>query len=173
MLAYIYVVFAVVLRFLPPLGALPFHFTPVGASLLYFGARRPARQMVAPFLLLAAGDLALNRFVYHNPFGGDQYVVWAWYVAALGLGWLLRNRTSVARLVGASLALSVSFYVISNFAVWASGAMYPLTWQGLVTCYTVALPFFRNTLIGDAVFTAILFGAPALVRATQTRAVEA
>src|SRR5437899_1180387 len=98
MLAYIYVVFAVVLRFLPPLGDVPCHFTPVCASLLYFGARRPVRQVWAPFLLLALGDLALNRFVYHIPFGGDQFVVWAWYVAALGLGWLLRNRMSVARL---------------------------------------------------------------------------
>jgi len=173
MLAYLYVMFAVVLRFLPPQHVLPFHFMPVGASLLYFGARRPAREMWAPFLLMAAGDLALNRFVYHLPFGGDQFASWLWYLGAIGLGLLIRNKTSVARLAGASVALSVSFFVISNFAVWASGSMYPMTWPGLMTCYTLAVPFFRNTLIGDAVFTAVLFGAPALLHAARPQTAEA
>ena len=39
---------------------------------------------------------------------------------------------------------------------------YPKTFAGLVACYAAAIPFFQNTLAGDLVFTALLFGGFAL-----------
>lgn len=156
MLAYIFVIVAVALRFLPH----PFQFTPVGASLLFFGAHRPKREMWVPVALLAASDLLLNRFVYNTPLHPDQLVIWAWYAGAIGLGMLLGSRISAARVAGASLGVSVTFYVISNFAVWMTYEMYPKTWQGLLACYAAAVPFFRNTVAGDLVFSAVLFGIP-------------
>ncbi len=57
---------------------------------------------------------------------------------------------------------SVLFFVLTNFGVWAVGTFYPKTMSGLVTCYVVAIPFFRNTLAGDFAFTALLFGGFAL-----------
>lgn len=80
----------------------------------------------------------------------------------------LGKLTSVALLGGASLVGSVLFFVISNFAVWASIAaglglpMYETNLHGLVECYAAALPFFRYTLTGDAVFTGAIFGTYAL-----------
>ncbi len=164
MLAYLYVVLAVVVRFLPH----PLNFTPVGASLLFFGARRPLRQMWIPVALLAAADVVLTRR-YGYSFGADYLITWAWYAGAVALGSLLRTKVNLPRLVGASLALSVSFFVLSNLAVWASGAMYPLTGPGLVTCYVAALPFFRNTLAGDLVFTGVAFGLPVLSHLLRPR----
>ncbi|MBM3818918.1 MAG: hypothetical protein FJW14_07875 [Acidimicrobiia bacterium] len=55
------------------------------------------------------------------------------------------------------------FYVVTNFAVWASTTLYPLTWAGLVTCYIAALPFFRNSLLGDMGFAVLLFGGFAVL----------
>jgi hypothetical protein len=47
---------------------------------------------------------------------------------------------------------------VSNFGVWWSAGMYPPTAGGLADCYVAGLPFFRNTLAGDAIYTALLFG---------------
>jgi hypothetical protein len=56
----------------------------------------------------------------------------------------------------------VLFFVVTNFGAWATGMLYPLTWEGLVACYVAAIPFFGNTLAGDLVYTGLLFGAFAL-----------
>lgn len=65
-------------------------------------------------------------------------------------------------IAGAALASSVLFFVLTNFGVWALGSWYPKTWEGLVACYVGAIPFFYNTLVGDAVYTTVLFGGLAL-----------
>jgi hypothetical protein len=57
------------------------------------------------------------------------------------------------------------FFLLTNFAVWAGGSLYPHTAEGLAACFTAAIPFFRNSLLGDATYATILFGAWALVEA--------
>jgi hypothetical protein len=161
-LAYLFVVFAVLVhaRFL----AMPFHFTPVAAALLFFGARMPRQRMITPLALLILCDIYLNKFVYAYPLRWDQTVTWLWYAAILLFGGLLARNTSVLRVVGASLVASVSFFLVSNFAVWTvSREMYPATWNGLVTCMAAGVPFFRNTAVSDLLFSAVFFGAGYLV----------
>jgi hypothetical protein len=161
-LAYLFVVFAVLVhaRFL----AMPFHFTPVAAALLFFGARMPRKRMITPLALLILCDIYLNKFVYAYPLRWDQTVTWLWYAAILLFGGLLARNTSVLRVVGASLVASVSFFLVSNFAVWTvSREMYPATWNGLVTCMAAGVPFFRNTAVSDLLFSAVFFGAGYLV----------
>ena len=170
MLAYIFVLLAVAVRFLPFLGPLNFvphawHFTPLAASLLFFGARGSRRQMWIPLMLLAATDVILTKFVYAYTFSWDQLVTWAWYAAILWLGTSLRGKASFWRVVGAALASSVSFFVISNFAVWAAWNMYPRTLSGLIACYTAAIPFFRGTIESDLFFSLAFFGTPVLLQA--------
>ncbi len=162
MLAYLFVIFAVVARM--PFMPHPWNFTPVAAALLYFGARGSRRQLWVPFALLAASDVILTKFVYSYPLTWDQLVVWAWYAAILLLGTRLSENANWLRIGGAALASSVSFFVLSNFAVWASGSMYPKTVSGLMTCYAAGLPFFRRALGGDMLFTAVMFGIPAAAK---------
>ena len=81
MLAYLFVVLAVAVRFMPH----PWMFTPVTGSLLFFGARGPRRQLWIPFVLLAASDVALTKLVYAYPFTWDHYVTFSWYAAVLWL----------------------------------------------------------------------------------------
>jgi len=156
MLAYVFVLFAIAVRFMPH----PLAFTPVMAALLYFGARGSRRQVWVPLVLLAASDVVLTRLVYSYPFSWDHFVTWAWYAAMLWLGNSLRDHTSVLRVAASALAGSASFFVVSNLAVWASWSMYPKTLSGLMTCYTAALPFFRRGFEGDVLFTAATFGLP-------------
>src|SRR6202034_1868076 len=82
--------------------------------------------------------------------------------AILWLGTQLRENSSWLRVAGAALASSVSFFVVSNFAVWACWSMYPKTLAGLMTCYAAGIPFFRRGVAGDLLFSAVMFGLPAL-----------
>jgi hypothetical protein len=165
MLAYVFVIFAVAMRM--PFMPHPWGFAPVAASLLYFGARGSRRQLWVPFALLAASDVVLTKFVYAYSFSWDQFVTWAWYAAILWLGTGLRGSASLRavsdwfRVGGAAIGSSVSFFAVSNFAVWACWNIYPKTFSGLMTCYAAGLPFFRRGLAGDLVFTALMFGVPA------------
>jgi hypothetical protein len=67
-------------------------------------------------------------------------------------------------LIGSSLLSSITFYITTNFAVWVLSGMYEHTMQGLILCYTYALPFLRNTMIGDLFYTGVFFGIHAAVR---------
>jgi hypothetical protein len=168
MLAYGYLIFAVLFRFIAPVlgsraNASLFSFTPVIAALLYFGYKQPRSRAWLPVLLFAAGDVVLSRFVYGTTVNADLLFTWAFYAGAVLLGSLLKDKLSVARVAGASLAGSIGFFVVSNFAVWLVWQMYPKTLAGLGACYVAALPFFRNALAGDLIFTAVFFGLPLAV----------
>ncbi len=158
MLAYLFLVFAIGFRFVPH----PFSFTPVGAALLFFGAKRPRREIWAPVLLLGMSDYYLTVFHYGYAYTADHLVTLAWYAVAGLLGGLLARDSRWFRLLGAALTVSISFFVASNFAVWAFGTMYPKTWAGLEQCYVMAVPFFRAQPAADLIFTAAFFGIAAL-----------
>jgi hypothetical protein len=68
-----------------------------------------------------------------------------------------RPRRRLALLPALSLGTSLIFFVTSNFATWAEGLLYPRTFSGLMTCYYMALPFLRNTVVADLLGTALLF----------------
>jgi len=165
MLPYLFVLLAIAVRFLPfagPLNVLPhaWHFTPVAASLLFFGARGSRRQMWIPLLMLAATDVILTKFIYSYDFSWDHLVTWAWYAVILWLGTNLREKSGPVRVIGAALASSVSFFLISNFAVWAAWSMYPRNFHGLMMSYAAGVPFFRGTLESDLFFSIAMFGTP-------------
>ncbi len=166
MLAYLFVVIAaaVHIRWV----ALPFSFTPVLAALLYFGARMPRKQFWIPVALLAASDIYLNRVVYGLPFNVDQVVTWAFYAGVLLLSAVVLKGWSPVRIGVSALGASVGFFVISNFAVWLAGTMYPMTASGLATCFVAGVPFFRNALLSDLVFTGAFFGIGYLVNQRNT-----
>jgi Family of unknown function (DUF6580) len=166
MLAYVFVVLAIAVRFMPH----PWMFTPVTASLLFFGARGPRRFLWAPVVMLAASDVVLTKWFWHYRFTWDQLVVWAWYAAVLMLGTRLRENRKPLWIMASALGSSVAFYLLSNFAVWASFNMYPKTLAGLMTCYTLAIPFFKPSLIGDLLFTAGMFAMPVLMSSFAEKA---
>jgi hypothetical protein len=170
MLAYVFVLFAVAIRFLPH----PFSFTPVAASLLFFGARGPRRRMWVPLVLFATSDVVLTTMVYHYTVSWDQFVTWAWYAAMLWFGTSLRTAdvkqaTGWLRILGAALASSISFFLVSNFAVWATWSFYPHNFAGLMTCYEAGLPFFRRGVEGDLLFTVGMFSAPVVLHALAAK----
>jgi len=156
MLAYLFVVIAVAFRFIPH----PWGFTPIPASLLFFGAKGSRRMLWFPVVLMMVCDVVLTKYVYKLPMSWDQWVTWAWYAGILWLGTILKNNQKPVRIVVASLTTSVSFFVISNFAVWAATNLYPHNLVGLMMSYTIGLPHFQRSIAGDLLFTSVMFATP-------------
>jgi hypothetical protein len=170
MLAYVFVLLAMAVRFLPFAGSLnvlphAWHFTPVAASLLFFGARGSRRQLWVPVLLLAGTDVILSKFIYGYQLSWDLLVTFAWYAAIVWLGTNLREKSGPVRVIAAALASSVSFFLISNFAVWAAWQLYPHTFNGLMMSYAAGLPFFRGTVESDLFFSIAFFNTPVFLLA--------
>jgi len=137
----------------------PYNFIPIFACLLFFAANRPVREFVIPLSTLIGVDIFLTTHRYGYPLTSDHVVTWAWYLAALILGAaMLGNALSSRRVAGTSLLTAVSFFVVSNFTVWAEWGMYPKTLSGLGACYVAALPFFRNSVISELAVSLLLFG---------------
>jgi hypothetical protein len=76
-------------------------------------------------------------------------------------GWASSLR-SLGGLLACSLLSSILFYLATNFAWFPWSDMYEHNWEGLMRCYANGLPFFRHTLVGDAIFAVALFGSYAL-----------
>jgi uncharacterized protein DUF6580 len=169
MLAYLFVIFAVAVRLaIPYMQTHPWHFTPVAASLLFFGARGSRRQLWIPVALLALSDIVLSKFVYHYAVDASQLVSWAWYAAIVVLGTRLHNNEKPLWIGGAALLSPISFFLVSNFAAWATMSVYPKNFGGLMTSYALGLPFFKNDLMGTLLFSAVFFAVPVVLRLPQT-----
>ena len=144
--------FGVVMRLLPH----PANLAPVGAICLFGGAILPKK--LAWWLPLAMMIISDSIIGFYNG------IVFTWLgfllVALLGMG--LRGRNNLFRVPFGALVGALIFFIVSNFGVWLMGKIYPLTWAGLVDCYQMALPFLRNTLLGDFAYGWLLFGTYAL-----------
>jgi hypothetical protein len=135
----------------------PWNFTPVGAMALFGGAMFRDRRLafVFPLLALFAGDCFIGFYKI-------MPVVYASFLVNVAIGLWLENRQTPGKIGGAVLLGAIQFFVVTNFAVWAFGHYYPLTFAGLVSCFSLGIPYFWNTLAGDAVYAALLFGGFAL-----------
>lgn len=135
----------------------PWNATPLTAIALFGGTYLPKRwAILLPLAIVAMSDVWLG---WHStiPFTWGAFAVTGW------LAWWIRVRPTAARILGGSLLGSVIFFLVTNFGVWAIQDIYPKTLSGLWECYVAGIPFFRNMLVGDLVYTAALFGMFAAV----------
>jgi hypothetical protein len=144
----------------------PLNVTPIAAMALFGGAcfRDRKSAYLLPIAAMLLSDLVLGFMRYGMmTLLGSQPVVYACILATTAIGKLINDRRSPWQVLGTSLAGSLLFFVVTNFAVWVTGHLYPVTASGLAACYTAAIPFFRNSLLGDIAFTTILFGGLAFL----------
>jgi len=152
MLAIMLVLLGISLRLVPHLP----NVIPVVAIALFTGTYLNKRY--APFL-------ALMLMIVSDFFVGLHNVMaftWISVVLISYLGIWLRERKTPAMVIGTSIASSVLFFVVTNFGVWLMG-WYPRTAAGLAQCFTLAIPFFRNMLLGDLAYVVIFFGTYELI----------
>lgn len=129
----------------------------ITAVALFGGAYLSDRRLACfiPLTALFLSDLILG-------FYSHMWVVYGSFALVVCVGFLLRMRRTPLAIAGAALASSILFFVITNFAVWVFGSLYPKTIEGFLACYVAAIPFFQNTLLGDALYSIVLFGGFAL-----------
>ncbi|MCR4317196.1 MAG: hypothetical protein NUW37_12725 [Planctomycetes bacterium] len=144
------------------------NFSPIGAICLFCGAYygRSWLTFAVPFLAYIFSEMLVNagqlgKFTIFYP-------GWYWQYIAFGViaitGSFALKKIRRARVFRASLASASIFFVISNFGVWTTGLIYPMTFGGLGACYVAGIPYFWQTLASDVLFSSALFGAFELLR---------
>jgi hypothetical protein len=136
----------------------PPNFSPIAAMALFSGAYLPKRALAfaAPFAALLLSDAVLGFYA------GMNFVYFSFALTVL-IGWIIASRKTPLTVGAAAIASSVLFFVLTNFGMWLFSGFYPRNGAGLVACYVAAIPFFQNTLAGDLLFTALLFGGFAML----------
>lgn len=149
-MTYFLIIAAAILRLIPHAP----NFAPITAIGLFSGTYLNKKAAVAvPLVAMLVSDYFIG--FYSLPIMISVYASFA--ISGL-LGVWLRKRKNLTNVISASLVASIQFYLITNFAVWAFGTMYPHTGHGLLASYINALPFFRNTLLGDFFYVGVMFG---------------
>jgi len=172
---YLLILMAALCRLMPH----PMNFTPVLAIALFSGAMLPRRiAWLLPIATMLLSDVCL-LYILSYPFSRMTLVVYSCFLLSVGLGCLLREKRTWRRTLTVTFAGSLMFYLITNFAVWLGPASPPLRYEhtaaGLARCYIMTLPFFRNAVAGDLLWTTALFGlfdlAQTAARTPRTAAV--
>ena len=131
----------------------PPNMTAIGAIALFGGAFFQDKRLafLIPTLIMLISDLIL----------GQQLVisVYVSFLIMVGLGINISHKQSFLRIFNTTLLASLIFFIITNFSVFISASLYPKTLLGLIECYTLAIPFFLNTLTGNMIYTFIMFYA--------------
>lgn len=136
----------------------PPNFAPIAAMALFAGAyvANVRLAFLIPLAAMLLSDLILG-------FHAGIVLVYVCMGVTVAIGMQLRNRLRAVPIGIAALGSSVLFFIVTNFGVWVTQGMYPMSVEGLVACYVAAIPFFQNSLLGNAFYTVVLFGGFALV----------
>jgi vitamin B12 transporter len=146
----------------------------LGALALYSGARLPRRVAWAvPLAAMAFSDLLIDYGTGRRAVTLVRASVYGAFALIVLLGRVAARRAKPVRLAALSVAGSLFFFVVTNFAVWVEMGTYPPTRTGLALCYVAAVPWFWNTLLADLAGTAVLFGLDGLARHARRGAAHA
>lgn len=145
------VLFGVITRFLPH----PPNFAPIAAIALFGAVYLPRRMaLILPLAAMFISDIFIGFYGV-----SVMVAVYGSFLATGILGLWLRQHKKWHTIGGSAVLSAILFFAVTNFAVWAFTPWYAKTLSGLFQCFIMAVPFFRNTLLGNIFYTASLFGA--------------
>jgi len=149
------VTLGVVCRLLPH----AWNFTPIMAIALFAGVYLGRNYAVAlPVIAMLAGDLFIGFYAWKL-----MLVIYGCFAIVGLLGVIIKKHKSAETILAGSILAAVLFFLATNWAVWQFSFWYTKTWAGLMQCYILALPFFKNTLLGNIFYTGVLCGAYEMV----------
>ncbi len=127
--------------------------SPVAAMALFGGAYYADKRMafLVPFLALFLSDLVLGL---HN----SMIFVYAGFALTVAIGFLLKGRVTITNTAFATVISSVLFFLLTNLGAWMTSGLYARSAEGLMQAYVAGIPFFQNSLLGNVVFVAVIFG---------------
>lgn len=130
----------------------PPNFTPILATAIYtpYIINDKWIAMLIPLSAMFIADIII---------GFHPYVLWVY--GAIGIStllsyWSMRFNKKYMQLTVMTLVSSILFFIITNFAVWVIWDYYPKTIDGLLLCYSMAIPFFQNTIYGTIIYTSLI-----------------
>ena len=135
-LVLILIIFGIISRVIPH----PPNFSPLTAIALFGGLNFNNKKIafVIPLLILIISDFFLG-------FSSINIIVYISFILVVFIGTRIK-KISLQNI----LLSSFIFFLVSNFGVWIIG--YPITLDGLILCYTMAIPFFGYSIAGDIFF---------------------
>ena len=162
-LALMFIVFGFAYRLIPNHV---WNFTPIAAMALVGGLYLKNKKLafIIPFAALFLSDLILNNTINRVFFTEqtgivifDNYMIWTYgaYLLTVLLGVKLIGSRTNTKIFGGTVIASLLFFVLTNFGTFISTGLYPKNLQGLITCFVAALPFFKNTLLGNFLFISV------------------
>lgn len=138
----------------------PPNFTPIAAIALFGGVYFSKKTaLILPLAAVIISDIFIG---YYNI--GLMISVYLIFLLVVILGFWLKKNKKWYTILGSSLSASVLFFILTNFAVWVFTVWYPKNIPGLTECYLMALPFFKNTLLGDMIYVFLFFGVYEAIR---------
>ena len=130
----------------------PSNFTPVTAIALFSGVvLAPEIALVVPLIIMIASDLLIGPHALY-------LLTWGSFFLVSLLGLAIRKNTKWSRIFLGTLGGSLLFYLVTNLGVFLYQGMYEKSLAGLFQCYVMALPFFKNSVLGDLFFSVVFFG---------------
>lgn len=141
-------------------------FSPIYAIALFSGmiVKDKSKSFLYPLIALFLSDAIIQ--VLHVaglfPFAGfytAQITNYALLLVSVLIGWALKGNNFASMFTGA-IAAPTFFFLVSNFLVWASHGGYsrPMTFAGLIACFTDGLPFYKNALIATVIYVPSIIG---------------
>lgn len=147
-------------RFLPH----PANFTAIGAIALFGGLYLPKRwAIILPLMAMFISDIFIGFYTWQI-----MASVYGSFVLAGLIGLVVRKNKKFHTVLGGTLLGSILFFLITNAAVCFFGTMYAHNFSGLMQSYFMALPFFRNSLLGDLFYVGVLVGGFELAMSFRT-----
>ena len=149
--AFILITLGIAARFLPH----PANFAPIGAIAIFSGLYLPKKwALILPLAAMFFSDLFIGFYAWPI-----MLSVYSGFIIMGLIGLAVRKNKKLSTILGGTILGSVIFYLLTNGAVWAFDSLYPPTAAGLLQSYYLAIPFFRNSLLGDLFYTGVLVGA--------------
>lgn len=149
LIATILVALAVVTRFMPHL----WNFTALTAVALFAGNYLGPRYAIGVvFSTMIISDLFIGFYDWKL-----MLIVYGSFALVGFIPSLIKGK-GISRVFGMSLIGSTLFFLVTNWAVWFFGTMYPSDISGLISSYVAGLPFFRNAILGDLWYSGVFFG---------------
>lgn len=133
--------------------------SPVAAMALFGGAYFADKRLafIVPFVALFLSDLVLGL---HN----SMIFVYAGFALTVAIGFLLKGRINVTNTAFAVVLSSGLFFLLTNFGAWLMSGLYAKTAAGLLQALIAGIPFLQNSLLGNLVFAAVIFGGYRLLQ---------
>ncbi|MCO5143223.1 MAG: hypothetical protein M9962_09055 [Oligoflexia bacterium] len=146
----------------------PPNVNPLTAVGLFSGSKLPRSLSIAISLgALLLSDIALAAISGHAVFGYWSIFTYSGFLAIVLAGHWMGSNPSLKKTFATLLGSSFGFWIWTNFGIWITNdhGLYPRTMEGLMSCYTNAIPFLANSLAGDLVWGSVIFFGFAFISA--------